>query len=83
MGSTDLKIPKYDISSALKDVDEMFAPIMAEAKELEAFSAKRVQEIEAEIADVDRARVRRPVHPAPRALLLSPPSAQWCEPGLV
>lgn len=53
---TDLKIPSYDISGALKEVDELFAPIMAEAKELEAFSAKRVKEIEAEIAAVDEAR---------------------------
>ena len=58
---TDLKIPDYDISGALKEVDELFAPIMAEAKELEAFSAKRVKEIEAEIAAVDQARVRRPL----------------------
>jgi hypothetical protein len=49
-----LKIPKYDISGALKEVDDVFAPILAEAKELEAFSAKRAKEIEAEIAAVDR-----------------------------
>ena len=61
VGGTDLKIPDYDISGALKEVDELFAPIMAEAKELEAFSAKRVKEIEAEIAAVDEARVRRPL----------------------
>ena len=56
-----LKIPKYDISGALKEVDEVFTPILKEAKELEEFSAKRAKEIEAEIAAVDRDIVRWPV----------------------
>ncbi|KAK9820859.1 hypothetical protein WJX81_005100 [Elliptochloris bilobata] len=51
---TGLKIPKYDISGALKEVDEVFAPILKQAKELEEFSAQRAKEIEAEIAAVDR-----------------------------
>lgn len=55
-----LKIPKYDISGALKEVDVAFAPILKEAKELEEFSAKRATEIEAEIAAVDRDIVRWP-----------------------
>ncbi len=46
------------MSGALKEVDDVFAPILAEAKELEAFSAKRAKEIEAEIAAVDRDIVR-------------------------
>ena len=63
-----LKLPKYDISGALKEVDAAFAPILKEAKELEEFSAKRAKEIEAEIAAVDRDIVRWPCSALPPPL---------------
>ena len=56
----DLKIPKYDPSAHIKQVETEFEPLLKSASELEAFSTKREAEIRAEIKTIDDEIVRCP-----------------------
>ena len=58
LACADLKVPKFDPSQQLKKVDAEFEPLLQSATELEAFSKKREQEIQAEIATIDKESVR-------------------------
>ena len=49
----ELKIPKFDVTEHVKKVDREFDPLLKSASELEAFSQKRVKEIEDEIKQID------------------------------
>ena len=51
-------MPKFDPSQQLKKVDAEFEPLLQSAGELEAFSKKRGEEIQAEIAAIDAETVR-------------------------
>ena len=53
-----LKLPQYDASKDLQEVEDTFGPIIAQAKELADFSQKRLQEIEGEIKGIDAEKVR-------------------------
>jgi len=57
-----LRIPRYVPS--YEAVDAMFEPILDDARALEAHSARRVVELEAELAKVDAELVRAPGPPA-------------------
>lgn len=53
-----LKLPQYDASKDLQEVEDTFGPIIAQAKELADFSQKRLQEIEGEIKGIDAEKER-------------------------
>ncbi|EIE20405.1 hypothetical protein COCSUDRAFT_57553 [Coccomyxa subellipsoidea C-169] len=48
-----VKIPKYDVTEALKKVDGEFEPLLKSSEELEAYSKKRYEEIQKEISTID------------------------------
>ena len=53
-----MKIPKYDVTEALKKVDGEFEPLLKSSEELEAYSKKRYEEIQKEISTIDEEMVR-------------------------
>lgn len=53
-----MKIPKYDVTEALKKVDGEFEPLLKSSEELEAYSKKRYEEIQKEISTIDEETVR-------------------------
>lgn len=53
-----VKIPKYDVTEELKKVDGEFEPLLKSSEELAAFSKKRHEEIQKEIATIDEETVR-------------------------
>jgi hypothetical protein len=60
-----IKIPKLDVTEQLKKVESEFTPLLKSAEELEQFSKKRLEEIKAEIAELDDEMVLDPALFAP------------------
>jgi hypothetical protein len=58
-----VKIPKYDVTEELKKVDGEFEPLLKSSEELAAFSKKRHEEIQKEIATIDEETVRCTLKP--------------------